>query len=41
VRSRDGVLIYYHLIERREAEIRDRERWVEELAARWGLVLRT
>jgi hypothetical protein len=32
--------VYWDLIEKREAEVREREEWIEELAARWGLVTR-
>jgi hypothetical protein len=30
--------VYWHLIEQREAEIREREQWIEDLAVKWGLV---
>jgi hypothetical protein len=30
--------VYYHLVEQDEAEARSRDEWIEELAARWGLV---
>jgi len=31
---------YQYLVEQYEAEIREREQWVEELIVRWGLVMK-
>jgi hypothetical protein len=32
---------YQYLVEKREAEIEGRKSWIEELVAKWGLVVRS